>query len=60
VTNRDVAIMRDMGLQPLGAPLASEGPIGRVRHHPARLAAAIIACARFGPAQAATRSRGHN
>ena len=60
VASRDVAVMREMGIQPLGAPLASEGPAGRVRHHPARLAAAIIACARFGPGQTASRSRGHN
>ena len=31
----------------LGAPLASEGPSGKIRHHPARLAATIAACARF-------------
>lgn len=48
VTTRDIAEMRDMGLQPLGAPLACEGPTGRIRHHPGRLAAAIIACERFG------------
>jgi uncharacterized cofD-like protein len=58
VTTRDIAAMRDMGAQPLGAPLASEGPIGRIRHHPGRLAATITACARFGPRQAAARRRG--
>jgi hypothetical protein len=40
-----------MGIKPLGAPLACEGPTGRVRHHPGRLAAAIIACDRFGRLQ---------
>ena len=47
VTTRDIAAMRAMQVQPLGAPLASEGPLGRIRHHPARLAATIAACARF-------------
>lgn len=47
VTARDIAAMQDIGVTPLGAPLASEGPIGRIRHHPARLAATIAACAKF-------------
>jgi uncharacterized cofD-like protein len=47
VTTGDIAAMREMQVQPLGAPLAGEGPIGRIRHHPARLAATIAACARF-------------
>jgi uncharacterized cofD-like protein len=47
VTTRDIAAMQEMRVQPLGAPLASEGPLGRIRHHPARLAATIAACARF-------------
>jgi uncharacterized cofD-like protein len=47
VTTRDIAAMRAMQVQPLGAPLASEGPLGRIRHHPARLAATVAACARF-------------
>lgn len=54
VTTRDIAALRDMQVQPLGAPLAGEGPIGRIRHHPARLAATIAACARFD-ARRATR-----
>lgn len=45
VTDHDVAALRDLGVQPFGAPLAAEGPIGRIRHHPGRLAAAITACA---------------
>jgi uncharacterized cofD-like protein len=48
VTTRDVSAIREMGIKPLGAPLACEGPAGRIRHHPGRLAAAIIACDRFG------------
>ena len=48
VTTRDIAVLREMGLRPLGAPLACEGPMGRIRHHPGRLAAAIVACERFG------------
>jgi uncharacterized cofD-like protein len=47
VTTRDIVAMRAMQVQPLGAPLASEGPLGRIRHHPARLAATVTACARF-------------
>lgn len=45
---RDMTMMRDLGVEPLGAPLASEGPVGRIRHHPGRLAAAIAASAGFG------------
>jgi uncharacterized cofD-like protein len=52
VTTRDIATMREMQVRPLGAPLAGEGPIGRIRHHPARLAAMIAACARFDPRRA--------
>jgi len=48
VTTRDIAAMRDLGVRPFGAPLAAEGPVGRIRHHPGRLAAAIIACDKFG------------
>ena len=51
IANSDLAALRDMGVQPLGAPLACEGPVGRIRHHPGRLAAAILACARFGSRQ---------
>jgi uncharacterized cofD-like protein len=47
VTTRDIAAVRKLRVQPLGAPLASEGPTGKIRHHPARLAATIAACARF-------------
>jgi uncharacterized cofD-like protein len=51
MTPADIAAMREMGAQPLGAPLVGEGPSGRIRHHPGRLAAAITACARFGARQ---------
>ena len=51
VTAGDLARLRAMGVEPLGAPLACEGPQGRVRHHPGRLAAAIMASARFSPRQ---------
>jgi uncharacterized cofD-like protein len=51
ITPADLAAIRQMGAQPLGAPLAAEGPKGRIRHHPARLAATITACARFGGRQ---------
>ena len=59
VTTRDMAAMRDLGVNPLGAPLACEGPAGRIRHHPGRLAAAIAACARFRPTATPLR-RGHS
>jgi uncharacterized cofD-like protein len=52
VTTRDIASMCQMQIQPLGAPLASEGPLGKIRHHPARLAATIAACARFDAGRA--------
>jgi 2-phospho-L-lactate transferase/gluconeogenesis factor (CofD/UPF0052 family) len=47
VNAADIASIREMGAQAIGAPLACEGPVGRVRHHPGRLAAAITACAKF-------------
>jgi uncharacterized cofD-like protein len=34
-----------LGVQPIGVPLVSEHPAGKVRHHPERLAAAITALA---------------
>jgi uncharacterized cofD-like protein len=58
VTARDIAAMRDNGIQPIGAPLVSEGPLGRIRHHPGRLAATITACARFGGQPPAGPRRG--
>ncbi len=32
-----------LNIQPIGVPLVSEDPAGKIRHHPARLAAAITA-----------------
>lgn len=55
---REIDVLRDMGLRPFGAPLASEGPAGKIRHHPGRLAVAITACARFSGATPTTR--GHD
>ena len=60
VTTRDIAAMRAMQVQPLGAPLASEGPLGRIRHHPARLAATIAACARFDGRRGSRPQRGQS
>jgi 2-phospho-L-lactate transferase/gluconeogenesis factor (CofD/UPF0052 family) len=51
----DLDRIRLLGAQPIGAPLACEGPAGRIRHHPGRLAAAIAACNRFG-ARSVTRN----
>jgi uncharacterized cofD-like protein len=34
-----------LGIQPIGVPLVSEHPAGKIRHHPDRLAAAITALA---------------
>jgi uncharacterized cofD-like protein len=50
VAAADLDAFKDFGLVCLGAPLACEGPSGRVRHHPDRLAAAI-ATARLGDRQ---------
>lgn len=35
-----------LGIQPIGVPLVSEHPAGKIRHHPERLASAITALAR--------------
>jgi uncharacterized cofD-like protein len=51
----DIAALRDLGVEAFGAPLACEGPAGKVRHHPGRLAAAIAACAQIEPRIAAQR-----
>jgi uncharacterized cofD-like protein len=37
--------LEKIGVQPLGVPLVSEHPAGRIRHNPERLAAAITALA---------------
>lgn len=49
VTARDLNSLRELGVRAFGAPLACEGPPGRIRHHPGRLAAAVTACVRFDP-----------
>lgn len=41
VTPKDLAALQNLGVRALGAPLASEAPLGRIRHHPRRLAAAL-------------------
>jgi uncharacterized cofD-like protein len=35
--------LEKLGIQPIGVPLLSEHPAGKIRHHPERLAAAITA-----------------
>jgi uncharacterized cofD-like protein len=37
--------LEKLGIQPIGVPLVSEHPAGKIRHHPDRLAAAILALA---------------
>jgi len=37
--------LEKLGIQPIGVPLVSEHPAGKVRHHPDRLASAITALA---------------
>jgi uncharacterized cofD-like protein len=41
----ELAAMERLGIRPIGVPLASEHPAGKIRHHPDRLAAAIMAIA---------------
>jgi uncharacterized cofD-like protein len=41
----EVAALERLGIRPIGVPLASEHPTGKIRHHPDRLAAAILAIA---------------
>jgi 2-phospho-L-lactate transferase/gluconeogenesis factor (CofD/UPF0052 family) len=47
MTPATIAAIREMGACSFGAPLACEGPAGRIRHHPRHLAVAITACARL-------------
>jgi uncharacterized cofD-like protein len=46
----EIASFEGLGIRPIGVPLVSEHPAGKVRHHPDRLAAAIMALAqgKFG------------
>jgi uncharacterized cofD-like protein len=39
----EVNALEKLGLQPIGVPLLSEHPAGKIRHHPERLAATITA-----------------
>lgn len=41
----ELAALERLGIRPIGVPLVSEHPAGKIRHHPDRLAAAIIAMA---------------
>ena len=44
-TNFELTTLDRLGIQPIGVPLASEHPAGKIRHHPDRLASAITALA---------------
>jgi hypothetical protein len=35
--------LEKLGIEPIGVPLVSEHPAGKIRHHPERLGAAIMA-----------------
>ena len=41
----ELSALDKLGIQPIGVPLVSEHPEGKIRHHPERLAAAITALA---------------
>jgi uncharacterized cofD-like protein len=41
----ELAAFEGLGIRPIGVPLVSEHPAGKIRHHPDRLAAAILALA---------------
>ena len=41
----ELSAFQRLGIRPIGVPLVSEHPAGKVRHHPDRLAAAIVATA---------------
>jgi uncharacterized cofD-like protein len=43
--NFELNALERLGVRPIGVPLVSEHPAGKVRHHPERLAAAITALA---------------
>jgi uncharacterized cofD-like protein len=42
----EIDALEKLGVTPIGVPLVSEHPAGRIRHHPDRLAAAIMALGR--------------
>ncbi len=41
----ELSALEKLGIRPIGVPLVSEHPEGKIRHHPERLAAAITALA---------------
>lgn len=41
----EISAFERLGIRPIGVPLVSEHPAGKIRHHPDRLAAAIMALA---------------
>ena len=41
----EIAALEGLGIRAIGVPLVSEHPAGKIRHHPDRLAAAIMALA---------------
>jgi uncharacterized cofD-like protein len=41
----ELSALDKLGIQPIGVPLVSEHPTGKIRHHPERLASAITAIA---------------
>ncbi|HXG55503.1 MAG TPA: gluconeogenesis factor YvcK family protein [Vicinamibacterales bacterium] len=43
--NFEISALERLGIRSIGVPLLSEHPAGKVRHHPDRLAAAILAIA---------------
>jgi uncharacterized cofD-like protein len=43
--NFELGALDKLGIQPIGVPLVSEHPAGKIRHHPDRLASAITALA---------------
>ena len=43
--NFELSALERLGIRPIGVPLVSEHPAGKIRHHPDRLAAAILAIA---------------
>jgi uncharacterized cofD-like protein len=43
--NFELSALDKLGIQPIGVPLVSEHPAGKIRHHPDRLASAITALA---------------
>lgn len=57
----EVAALERLGIRAIGVPLLSEHPAGKVRHHPDRLAAAILALAhgKLGAWQARAEAGGH-